>query len=91
MYSLKSESSLALDALFEIVASKGAKAIVTFPQRRCSNGLSGATVVKLARNHFHVEKHWVASKFSTLGGNNNHRDARSLTRELILVLRPSTT
>jgi hypothetical protein len=35
-----------------------------------------------------VEQHWVASKFSTLGGNNDGRDARSATREFILVLRP---
>jgi adenine-specific DNA-methyltransferase len=87
-YSLQSESSDALSGLFQLVAARGAKAIVTFPQRKCSNGLSGEVVVKLAKDHFQVEKHWVASKFSTLGGNNDHRDARSLTRELILVLRP---
>lgn len=87
-YSVQSESSEALDDLFETISLRRAKAIVTFPQRQCSNGLSGAAVTALARKHFAVEQHWVASKFSTLGGNNHHRDARRATRELILVLRP---
>ena len=86
-YSLKSESAVALDELFLTVASRGGKAIVTFPQRGCSNGLSGKIVLELASKHFKVEQHWVASKFSTLGGNNDHRNARRSTRELILVLR----
>jgi hypothetical protein len=86
-YSLKSESTTALNDLFSAVASRGGKAIVTFPQRGCSNGLSGRTVMELARKYFEVEQHWVASKFSTLGGNNDRRNARRSTRELILVLR----
>jgi len=85
-YSLKSESSVALEALFETISYRRAKAIVTFPQRKCSNGLSGRAVIDLAKKYFEVEHHWVGSKFSTLGGNNNHRDARSSTRELILIL-----
>ncbi|MGH9445022.1 MAG: DNA adenine methylase [Terriglobia bacterium] len=87
-YSVKSESVSALDELFATVRSRGAKVIVTFPQRMCSNGLSGRRVSEIARKHFAVEQHWVASKFSTLGGNNDRRDARHLARELILVLRP---
>jgi adenine-specific DNA-methyltransferase len=86
-YSLKSDSSTALNDLFGTISSRGGNAIVTFPQRLCSNGLSGRAVVRLAADHFRVEQHWVASKFSTLGGNNDHRDARRSTRELILVLR----
>jgi adenine-specific DNA-methyltransferase len=87
-YSLKSDSHVALDELFEAVSRRGGKAIVTFPQRRCSNGLSGRTVLQLAKKYFWAEQHWVASKFSTLGGNNARRDARRSTRELILVLHP---
>jgi adenine-specific DNA-methyltransferase len=87
-YSLQSDSSAALGELFAMVSSRGAKAIVTFPQRQCSNGLSGSAVIGLASEHFKVEQHWVSSKFSTLGGNNSHRYARRSTRELILVLRP---
>ena len=85
-YSLKSESSNALEALLRTISQKRAKAILTFPQRKCSNGLSGRSVIDLASKYFEVERHWVASKFSTLGGNNDHRDARCSTRELILVL-----
>jgi adenine-specific DNA-methyltransferase len=87
-YSLKSESSAALDDLFLAIASRGGKAIVTFPQRGCSNGLSGQSVISIASKHFKLERHWVASKFSTLGGNNDNRNARRSTRELILVLKP---
>ena len=85
-FSLKSESSVALNALLRTISEKRAKAILTFPQRKCSNGLSGRSVIDLAKKYFQVEKHWVASKFSTLGGNNDHRDARCSNRELILVL-----
>jgi hypothetical protein len=87
-YSVSSESAEALRNLFKAVSCRGARAIVTFPQRRCSNGLSGRLVTDLAKEFFETEKHWVASKFSTLGGNNEHRYARRATRELILVLRP---
>lgn len=87
-YSVQSDSSEALADLFEIISSHSATAIVTFPQRRCSNGLSGSKVINLAKKYFQVEQHWVASRFSTLGGNNDHRYARRATRELILVLRP---
>jgi len=86
-YSVSTESSDALKALFSAIAERGAAAVVTFPQRLCSNGLSGTAVMKLAKQFFNTERHWVASKFSTLGGNNEHRYARRATRELILVLR----
>ena len=85
-YSLKAESETALGNLFSTISSQGGKAIVTFPQRQCSNGLSGRAVLNLASNYFQIDQHWVASKFSTLGGNNDHRNARRSTRELILVL-----
>lgn len=88
-YSVKSESVKAVDELFAAIYERGGKAIVTFPQRKCSNGLSGRKITQLASAHFAVERHWVASKFSTLGGNNHHRHARHSARELILVLRPS--
>jgi adenine-specific DNA-methyltransferase len=87
-YSLPSESLAALGELFRAIASRGGHAIVTFPQRKCSNGLSGQAIAEVADDHFKIERHWVASKFSTLGGNNNERKARRSTRELILVLRP---
>jgi hypothetical protein len=88
-YSLQRESSGALENLFKEISCKGARAIVTFPQRRCSNGLSGERVAELACEYFRVERHWVSSKFSTLGGDNHHRYARRATRELVLVLHPT--
>ncbi|HEY2497373.1 MAG TPA: DNA adenine methylase [Candidatus Angelobacter sp.] len=87
-YSLQAESSQALENLFQSISSRGGRAIVTFPLRRCSNGLSGTIVSNLAKKYFETEQFWVSSKFSTLGGNNDHRYARKKTRELILVLNP---
>jgi adenine-specific DNA-methyltransferase len=89
-YSVKSESMVALGELFESISLKGATVIVTFPLRQCSNGLSGRAVTTLAKTYFKVRYHWVASRFSTLGGNNDpdHRQARRSTRELILLLYP---
>jgi len=86
-YSLQAESSEALRSLFQSVSLQGGKAIVTFPLRKCSNGLSGQSVTSLARKYFKVDQSWVTSKFSTLGGNNDHRKARRSTRELILLLK----
>jgi len=93
-YSVQTESKDALDDLFSTVASQGAKAIVTFPDHKCSNGLSGDNVRNLALKYFKVKVEKVKSKFSTLGGigidrkNKNHRAARQLTKELILVMEP---
>jgi hypothetical protein len=88
-YSLQTESLEALGDLFQSISFRGAKAIVTFPLRHCSNGLSGQSVAGLAKKYFNMEQSWVTSKFSTLGGNNDHRHARRATRELILVLKPN--
>lgn len=93
-YSLKAESAEALDDLLKTVASRGANAVLTFPNHDCSNGLSGKSVRKIAAKHFHVHRRLVESKFSTLGGNGDTRDdesgraARQHTKELILVLKP---
>lgn len=93
-YSLKTESNHALDELFSIVALRGAKAILTFPDHECSNGLSGELVREFAQKYFRVKERSVASVFSTLGGTkdlaheNSGRAARHHARELMLVLRP---
>jgi adenine-specific DNA-methyltransferase len=93
-YSATTSSRKALDELFESVASRGAKAIVTFPARACSNGLSGKVVREIAADHFRVRQKRVTSKFSSLGGKGKkhngkiHRKARKGTRELILFLNP---
>jgi adenine-specific DNA-methyltransferase len=91
-YSLKRESREALSELLGKIASKGAKAIVTFPAHKCSNGLSGNIVQELARQHFRVRVITVRSKFSTLGGTSDDpekgRKARQSATELILCLNP---
>ncbi len=93
-YSIISESSQAFDDLLKNISSRGAEAIVTFPDHECSNGLSGASVRKIAAKYFQVRKRQVASKFSTLGGTGSDRgdksgrSPRKETQELILVLKP---
>lgn len=91
-YSLKSESRDALSELLGKIASKGARAIVTFPASECSNGLSGAIVRDLARHYFSVREGSVKTKFSTLGGTSDDpgkdRPARQSRKELVLSLTP---
>ncbi len=85
---------LALQGLLKIIASKGAKAVLTFPDRECSNGLSGAIVREHAGAFFRFSEKIVESKFSTLGGTESEKDsgngraARQKAREMILVLTP---
>jgi len=93
-YSLKTEATLALEELFEKVSDKAAKAVVTFPDHQCSNGLSGNEVRRLAKEHFTVLETAVESRFSTLGGHakaneeSQGRGSRLSASELILVLAP---
>lgn len=93
-YSLRGCSSEALDDLLDLISSKGARAILTFPNHDCSNGLSGDEVIEIADAYFTIEEQRVKTKFSTLGGHNHNkktdkgRQARKLAEELILVLSP---
>ncbi len=93
-YSLKTESPNALDDLLRTVALRGARAILTFPDHDCSNGLGGDAVREIAASHFRVRERQVKSKFSTLGGTGGGSDdeagrsARQHAKELMLVLEP---
>ncbi|NDU93160.1 MAG: hypothetical protein G3I10_11265 [Ferrovum sp.] len=87
-FSRKGQSREAFERMMSVLAKRGCSAIVTFPAGECSNGLSGKIVTELASQYFHVEKKTVASRFSTLGGNNRHRQARQLSSEMILLLWP---
>lgn len=93
-YSVQTEAADALDDLLGTIASQGAKAIITFPEHKCSNGLSGPKVRELAGKHFHVQHASVSSHFSTLGGRGDNlkaeagRAARQTAQELMLVLKP---
>ncbi len=87
-FSVQTEASAALHALFRVIAESGASAVVTFPAGEASNGLSGEAVSEIAREHFAIDQSKVSSRFSTLGGNKKHRAARHDADELILTLRP---
>lgn len=93
LYSMKGEAIEALDDLLGTIAHRGAKAIVTFPDHECSNGLSGETIVDMSAEYFRIRIKEVDSKFSTLGGNvllagKAGRGGRQYRSELILVLDP---
>lgn len=92
-YSVTSESSSALDDLLKTISSCGARAILTFPDHDCSNGLSGELVREISNMYFRVKEKTVKSRFSTMGGTGNAqrngeglRSARHHADELILVL-----
>jgi len=93
-YSVQTEAPAALRQLLETISAQGAKAIITFPHDKCSNGLSGYKVRRIAEEFFDVERESVSSRLSTLGGRGDNRNgeagraARRHTRELMLVLRP---
>ncbi|HWC08975.1 MAG TPA: hypothetical protein VG458_07980, partial [Solirubrobacterales bacterium] len=87
-FSLKSRSQAAIENLLDALADAGCQAIITFPTARCSNGLSGAQIARLARRQFAVKTKTVKGKFSTLGGNGATRAARAASAELIISLSP---
>lgn len=93
-FSIKSESEAAFKKLLKTVSEKKARAIVTFPNHKCSNGLSGRKTRVLAKQFFRVREKTVVSKFSTLGGTQDKngegygRAARKKAIELILILDP---
>lgn len=93
-YSVASEAPSAIEHLLMGIAEREAKAILTFPQRACSNGLSGPDVCDIASKYFQVRSTFKRSRFSTLGGtqdengNGYGRQARQKAHELILTLTP---
>jgi adenine-specific DNA-methyltransferase len=95
-YSVQSESRDALNSLLETIAKRGAKVILTFPDHKCSNGLSGYLIQKIAAKHFDVGYKSVGSRFSSLGGTSDNRgnqagrEARLEARELVLTLSPKS-
>jgi adenine-specific DNA-methyltransferase len=94
-YSVKSESAKALDDLLRCVAGKGARALLTFPDHDCSNGLSGDIVATTAAQYFKVQCNVVENRFSTMGGTKTLRGdgygraARQTANELIFILKPT--
>jgi len=90
LFSLKTRSATAVFVLLRTLSLRRASIILTFPAGQSSNGLTGDQVIRLANRFFRVEKKIVKTRFSTLGGNGtkDHRPARHVSPELILLLRP---
>ena len=87
-FSIKTRSEKAMERLFGNLSECGSTVIVTFPLHECSNGLSGESMLDLARKHFRVKLRYVSTSFSTLGGNGRARRARRPSKELMLLLVP---
>ena len=86
-FSRPSESRQALNSLIENLSHAQTTVIFTFPAGESSNGLSGEIVSETSRRLFDVQEHRIVGRFSTLGGNNTNRSARSRSEELVLVMR----
>lgn len=90
-FSRKGEANPAVQELLEALAECGCCVAMTFPEGKCSNGLSGVGIADAARKWFRIEHYGIKSRFSTLGGNNENRTARQMSNELVLLLRPKRT
>ncbi len=87
-FSVMTESRDALDTLLQSISAAGGRVIMTFPAGKASNGLSGVKVKNTAEKYFKILSQKISSRFSTLGGNRENRDARIDRGELILTLLP---
>lgn len=87
-FSLKSAAPKAIADLLGSLGAARCEVVMTFPQYGSSNGIVGEDLVALAREWFHVDVDSVATRYSTLGGNNNERASRMRSMELILAMRP---
>lgn len=86
-----SQAKDALQLILKGIAEKGSTIIFTFPSGDSSNGLSGDYIKAVASEWFQVEgKNTIEGQFSSLGGNNGNRKARTKSSELILLLRPKS-
>lgn len=86
LYSRKAKSEEAISSLLSTLSKNKCKVILTFPQDKCSNGLSGYKIEEIARQFFIVKSKIVKSKFSTLGGNKTNRTAKRISKEIIFIL-----
>ncbi len=78
----------ALKTLIQMLAEKKCTVVFTFQSGEASNGLSGTYIKKVASEYFNITDYTVNGRFSTLGGNNEGRDARQKSSELILLMKP---
>lgn len=91
-YSNSGEVKEELENLMKKIAEKGSSVIFTFPLKKCSNGLSGVTVRKVAAKYFEIKEEKIHGEFSTLGGNNKdgNRPHKQKSKELLLYLKPKS-
>ncbi len=83
------QAKTALESLLKNIAGQGSTIIFTFPSGNSSNGLSGDYIKTIASEWFFVEdRNTIEGQFSTLGGNNEIRNARNKSVELVLLLKP---
>lgn len=87
-YSIPTRAEQAFTNLLEKISDTGASAIITFPANKASNGLSGQQIKEIAATSFQIKDERVTSRFSTLGGDQRHREARQDTEEMILTMHP---
>lgn len=87
-FSIRSKSKTAVDTLLALLAERGVRTILTFPQEATSNGLSGTLIEEIGSQYFRVKKTIVNGRFSTLGGNLINRKAMIPAYEIILVMSP---
>lgn len=87
-FSTVSGARIAFAELLSILGSKRCRVVVTFPQSRASNGVSGEEVAELARKWFDVDTSVSSASFSTLGGNGEGRSARHRANEMIITMFP---
>lgn len=87
LYSIPTKAEDALSSLLDTIADAGATAVITFPAAQASNRLSGERIKELAVPRFKIREDRFLSRFSTLGGDQKHRNARQDTEEMILTLR----
>jgi adenine-specific DNA-methyltransferase len=90
----KRTSAEALKELLSRISHQGSRAILTFPEGECSNGLSGKAVRECANEFFSLKAKYVDSRFSSLGGRKEPTEGaktrmpRMPVREMILLLDP---
>jgi adenine-specific DNA methylase len=87
-FSTRTKSFKAIENLLINLKNVGATVILTFPAGMSSNGISGADLRKAASQYFSVRGWVVNGSFSTLGGNNSHREPKQKSEELIMLLKP---
>ncbi len=88
-FSRKSESLRAAKEFLELCSNKNLNVVLTFPANKSSNGLGSEDFITLGNEYFSkVKIEEVETNFSTLGGNNIHRNPRALCNEAIIIFTP---